>query len=394
MKNIKTYNAISQTGLDYLTDRDYQINAEAKPLGILLRSQDLFKEIIPTSVAAIARSGTGFNNIPIEELSKRGVVVFNTPGGNANAVKELTLASLVLAARPVLGAVEFAQQIRGGDVSLRTESNKKSYRGTELAGKTLGVIGLGNVGSKVANTALALDMNVIGYDPGLNANTAWRIDRHIQHATDVDTVLKKADYVTIHIPLDDRNRHFIDAQKLKLMKPTAALLNLARGGIVDDTAVKAALDQDQLRIYITDFADPILFDNPQVIVMPHIGGSTLEAEETNSLMAAKELDQYLTTGNIFNSVNYPEINEPFTTKYRFGIIHENVPNMIGQISKIFGEHNLNIEQLNNRAQGENAYTLVGFNDFGAETSVKMQQALNAIPNVIVTRYYQNSEEIL
>lgn len=394
MKNIKTYNAISQTGLDYLTDRDYQINAEAKPLGILLRSQDLFKELIPTSVAAIARSGTGFNNIPIEELSKRGVVVFNTPGGNANAVKELTLASLVLAARPVLGAVEFAQQIRGGDVSLRTESNKKSYRGTELAGKTLGVIGLGNVGSKVANTALALDMNVIGYDPGLNANTAWRIDRHIQHATDVDTVLKKADYVTIHIPLDDRNRHFIDAQKLKLMKPTAALLNLARGGIVDDAAVKAALDQDQLRIYITDFADPILFDNPRVIVMPHIGGSTLEAEETNSLMAAKELDQYLTTGNIFNSVNYPEINEPFTTKYRFGIIHENVPNMIGQISKIFGEHNLNIEQLSNRAQGQNAYTLVGFNDFGAETPTKMQQALNAIPNVIVTRYYQNSEEIL
>lgn len=394
MKNIKTYNAISQTGLGYLTEHSYQLNADSDPAGILLRSQDLFKETIPASVAAIARSGTGFNNIPIDELSKQGVVVFNTPGGNANAVKELTLAALVLAARPVLGAVEFAQQTRGGDVSLRTEANKKSYRGTELAGKTLGVIGLGNVGSKVANTALALDMKVIGYDPGLNASTAWRIDRHIQHATDVETVLKEADYVTIHIPLNERNRHFIDAQKLKLMKPTAALLNLARGGIVDDAAVKVALAQDQLRLYITDFADSILFDNDQVIVMPHIGGSTLEAEETNSLMAAKELDQYLTTGNIFNSVNYPDINEPFTTKYRLGIIHENVPNMIGQISQIFGEHNLNIEQLSNRAQGKNAYTLVGFNDFGAENPTTMQQTLNAIPHVITTRYYQNSEETL
>ncbi|WP_429970259.1 3-phosphoglycerate dehydrogenase family protein [Fructilactobacillus sp. Tb1] len=392
MKNIKTYNAISQTGLQYLSDHNYQINAESDPIGIILRSQDLFKESIPASVEAISRSGTGVNNVPFDELAKRGVVVFNTPGGNANAVKELTLASLILAARPVLGAVEFSKQIRGGDVSLRTESNKKSYRGTELAGKTLGVIGLGNVGSKVANTALALDMKVIGYDPGLNANTAWRIDQHIEHATDVDTVLRKADYVTIHIPLTDSNRHFIDAQKLQLMKPNAALLNLARGGIVDDEAAKTALDQQKLRLYITDFADPILFDNDRVIVMPHLGGSTVEAEDTNSLMATRELDQYLTTGNIVNSVNYPDISEPFTTKYRLGIMHENVPNMIGQISQIFGEHNINIEQLSNRAQGKYAYTLVAVNDFGTETPAQMQQGLNDIPHVIQTRYYQKSEE--
>lgn len=342
MTNIKTYNAISHKGLDYLAQHGYDINSTEQPKAILLRSQNLFDEVIPDTVRAVVRSGAGFNNIPIENLSKRGIVVFNTPGGNANAVKELTIASLILAARPVVGAIRFANQTRGGDVSLRTESNKGGYRGTELAGKTLGVIGLGNVGSKVANTALALDMDVIGYDPGLNANTAWRIDRHIVHARNVEEVLRRADYVTVHIPMEEKNNHFIDAGKLQLMKPEAALLNLSRGGIVDDHAAKAALDSDQLRMYITDFADDVLFDNPKVIITPHIGGSTIEAEDTSALMAAKELDEYLTTGNIINSVNYPDVNEPFTTNYRVGIIHENVPNMIGQISAFFGDNGINI----------------------------------------------------
>ncbi|MGO0154035.1 3-phosphoglycerate dehydrogenase family protein [Leuconostoc mesenteroides] len=389
MTNIKTYNAISPKGLDYLKDHHYDINGNDAPKGILLRSQNLHDEPIDDNVRAIVRAGAGFNNIPVEELSKRGIAIFNTPGGNANAVKELTIASLVLAARPVVGAIQFANDTRGGDVSLRTESNKGGYRGTELSGKKLGVIGLGNVGSKVANTALALDMDVIGYDPGLNANTAWRVDRHIVHARSVEEVLEQADYVTIHIPLEEKNRHFIDADKLHLMKPTAALLNLSRGGIVDDEAAKKALDNDQLRIYITDFADSVLFDNPKVIITPHIGGSTIEAEDTSALMAARQLDEYLTTGNIVNSVNYPDINEPFTTNYRVGIIHENVPNMLGQISKFFGDHNINIEQLSNRAVGNYAYTMVAINDFTEEQQELVKTALDEIPHVILTRRYVN-----
>lgn len=389
MTNIKTYNAISSKGLDYLKDHHYDINGNDAPKGILLRSQNLHDEPIDDNVRAIVRAGAGFNNIPVEELSKRGIAIFNTPGGNANAVKELTIASLVLAARPVVGAIQFANDTRGGDVSLRTESNKGSYRGTELAGKKLGVIGLGNVGSKVANTALALDMDVIGYDPGLNANTAWRVDRHIVHARSVEEVLEQADYVTVHIPLEEKNRYFIDADKLHLMKPTAALLNLSRGGIVDDEAAKEALDNDQLRVYITDFADSVLFDNPKVIITPHIGGSTIEAEDTSALMAARQLDEYLTTGNIVNSVNYPDINEPFTTKYRVGIIHENVPNMLGQISKFFGDHNINIEQLSNRAVGNYAYTMVAINDFTEEQQELVKTALDEIPHVILTRRYVN-----
>ncbi|TOZ07389.1 3-phosphoglycerate dehydrogenase family protein [Leuconostoc pseudomesenteroides] len=389
MTNIKTYNAISDKGLDYLSQHGYDINAQDSPKGILLRSQNLFDEVIPDTVRAVVRSGAGFNNIPVADLSKRGIVVFNTPGGNANAVKELTIASLILAARPVVGAIRFANQTRGGDVSLRTESNKGGYRGTELAGKTLGVIGLGNVGSKVANTALALDMDVIGYDPGLNANTAWRIDRHIVHARNVEEVLRRADYVTVHIPMEEKNDHFIDAGKLQLMKPEAALLNLSRGGIVDDHAAKAALDSDQLRMYITDFADDVLFDNPKVIITPHIGGSTIEAEDTSALMAAKELDEYLTSGNIINSVNYPDVNEPFTTNYRVGIIHENVPNMIGQISAFFGDNGINIEQLSNRAVGQYAYTLVAINDFTSAQQEHVKTALDEIPHVILTRRYQN-----
>lgn len=389
MTNIKTYNAISDKGLDYLSQHGYDINAQDSPKGILLRSQNLFDEVIPDTVRAVVRSGAGFNNIPVADLSKRGIVVFNTPGGNANAVKELTIASLILAARPVVGAIRFANQTRGGDVSLRTESNKGGYRGTELAGKTLGVIGLGNVGSKVANTALALDMDVIGYDPGLNANTAWRIDQHIVHARNVEEVLRRADYVTVHIPMEEKNDHFIDAGKLQLMKPEAALLNLSRGGIVDDHAAKAALDSDQLRMYITDFADDVLFDNPKVIITPHIGGSTIEAEDTSALMAAKELDEYLTSGNIINSVNYPDVNEPFTTNYRVGIIHENVPNMIGQISAFFGDNGINIEQLSNRAVGQYAYTLVAINDFTSAQQEHVKTALDEIPHVILTRRYQN-----
>ncbi|MGX7052059.1 3-phosphoglycerate dehydrogenase family protein [Leuconostoc palmae] len=389
MTNIKTYNAISEKGINYLTNHGYTIDKQEEAKAIILRSQNLHSELIDDSVRAVVRAGAGFNNIPVDELSKRGIVVFNTPGGNANAVKELTIASLILAARPVIGAIDFANETRGGDVSLRTEVNKGGYRGTELAGKKLGVIGLGNVGSKVANTALALDMDVIGYDPGLNANTAWRIDRHIVRAKNVEEVLREADYVTVHIPLTDKNKGFIDAKSISIMKPNAALLNLSRGGIVDDLAAKEALDQNKIRVYITDFADESLFDHPKVIITPHIGGSTVEAEDTSALMAARQLDEYLTTGNIINSVNYPDIDEPFTTKYRVGIIHENVPNMISQISKFFGDNGINIEQLSNRAVGSYAYTLVAIDDFTEEQQEYVKTALDEIPHVILTRRYVN-----
>ncbi|KAI3473774.1 hypothetical protein Pfo_031440 [Paulownia fortunei] len=303
MTNIKTYNAISGKGLDYLSQHGYDINAQESPREFCYSRCSL---------------GAGFNNIPVADLSKRGIVVFNTPGGNANAVKEITIASLILAARPVVGAIRFANQTRGGDVSLRTESNKGGYRGTELAGKTL---------------------------------------------------------------------------QAAINETEAALLNLSRGGIVDDHAAKAALDSDQLRMYITDFADDVLFDNPKVIITPHIGGSTIEAEDTSALMAAKELDEYLTSGNIINSVNYPDVNEPFTTNYRVGIIHENVPNMIGQISAFFGDNGINIEQLSNRAVGQYAYTLVAINDFTSAQQEHVKTALDEIPHVILTRRDNMTQEL-
>ncbi|WP_338343331.1 3-phosphoglycerate dehydrogenase family protein [Fructobacillus evanidus] len=391
MMNIKTYNAISHTGLDYLKDRGYEINGDQDPDGILLRSQDLHKEPIPNSVKAVVRAGAGFNNIPVADLSKRGIPVFNTPGGNANAVKELTVAALIMAARPIVGAINFSNQVRGGDVSLRTEANKGGYRGTELYEKTLGVIGLGNVGSKVANIALAFGMKVIGYDPGLNANTAWRVDRHITHAKSVDEVLQQSDFVTVHIPYTKENHHFIDADKLAEMKPNAALINFSRGGIVDDEAAVKALNADKLRMFITDFSSDVLFDNDKVIITPHIGGSTVEAEDTSALMAAKQLDDYLTSGNIVNSVNYPDINEPFTTKYRLGVLHNNVPNMIGQITKVVGELDLNIEELSNRAVGDYAYTLLALNQLPLGQEDNIVDNLAAIENVLNVELYQNQD---
>lgn len=390
--NIKTYNAISHTGLDYLKDHGYEINGDKDPDGLLLRSQDLHKEQIPNSVKAVVRAGAGFNNIPVTDLSKRGIPVFNTPGGNANAVKELTVAALIMAARPIVGAINFSNQVRGGDVSLRTEANKGGYRGTELYEKTLGVIGLGNVGSKVANIALAFGMKVIGYDPGLNANTAWRVDRHITHAKSVDEVLQQSDFVTVHIPYTKENHHFIDATKLAEMKTNAALINFSRGGIVDDEAAVKALNADKLRMFITDFSSDVLFDHDKVIITPHIGGSTVEAEDTSALMAAKQLDNYLTSGNIVNSVNYPDINEPFTTKYRLGVLHNNVPNMIGQITKVVGELDLNIEELSNRAVGDYAYTLLALNQLPLGQEDNIVDNLAAIENVLNVEMYQNRIE--
>ncbi|USS92656.1 3-phosphoglycerate dehydrogenase family protein [Fructobacillus americanaquae] len=391
MMNIKTYNAISHTGLDYLKDHGYEINGDQDPDGLLLRSQDLHKEQIPNSVKAVVRAGAGFNNIPVTDLSKRGIPVFNTPGGNANAVKELTVAALIMAARPIVGAINFSNQVRGGDVSLRTEANKGGYRGTELYEKTLGVIGLGNVGSKVANIALAFGMKVIGYDPGLNANTAWRVDRHITHAKSVDEVLQQSDFVTVHIPYTKENHHFIDATKLAEMKTNAALINFSRGGIVDDEAAVKALNADKLRMFITDFSSDVLFDHDKVIITPHIGGSTVEAEDTSALMAAKQLDNYLTSGNIVNSVNYPDINEPFTTKYRLGVLHNNVPNMIGQITKVVGELDLNIEELSNRAVGDYAYTLLALNQLPLGQEDNIVDNLAAIENVLNVELYQNKD---
>ncbi|WEV54053.1 3-phosphoglycerate dehydrogenase family protein [Leuconostocaceae bacterium ESL0723] len=389
--NIKTYNAVSEKGLDYLSERGYQINGDEAPDGILLRSQDLHHETIPDSVKAVVRAGAGFNNIPVSELSKRGIPVFNTPGGNANAVKELTVAALIMAARPIISAINFANETRGGDVSLRTERNKGSYRGTELYQKTLGVIGLGNVGSKVANIALSLGMDVIGYDPGLNANTAWRIDRHVHHAASVDEVLAAADYVTVHIPYTKANHHFIDAKKLAQLKPNAALINFSRSGIVDDEAAVKALDAKQLRLFITDFSSEPLLDNDRVIITPHIGGSTVEAEDTSALMAAKQLDDFLTSGNIVNSVNYPDINEPFLTPYRIGILHENVPNMLGQISQVFGKQDLNIEELSNRAVGDYAYTLVALNQLPADHRQAIVSDIKGIGHVLNVEIYHNPD---
>ncbi|CAK1232560.1 Phosphoglycerate dehydrogenase or related dehydrogenase (SerA) [Fructobacillus cardui] len=319
--NIKTYNAISHTGLDYLKDRGYEINGDQDSDGILLRSQDLHKEPIPKSVKAVVRAGAGFNNILVSDLSKRGIPVFNTPGGNANAVKELTVAALIMAARPIVGAINFSNQVRGGDVSLRTEANKGGYRGTELYEKTLGVIGLGNVGSKVANIALAFGMKVIGYDPDLNANTAWRVDRHITHAKSVDEVLQQSDFVTVHIPYTKENHHFIDADKLAEMKPNAALINFSRGGIVDGEALDKAINRVLHKDEVADIILTAIFLDEQAVLMP----------ESEPLKARLKRDA---NGHNVDEILAIGITQQFSAAatVHYGLLDDEKPGLIGEIN--------------------------------------------------------------
>ena len=362
MYRIQTLNAISNKGLSRLPAEQYEVGNEVEhPDGYLVRSAKLHDVEIPASVAAIARAGAGTNNIPVDAMSERGVVVFNTPGANANAVKELVLAGLLMAARNLFPAAEYVRDlvVAHSDMDATVEKGKKQFVGFELPGRTLGVIGLGAIGVEVANAASALGMRVLGYDPQITVRHAWQLSSSVERAASIEDVFKRADAITVHVPLLDATKGLVNADRIALMKSRAVLLNFARGPIVDEDAVVAALDESRLRGYVCDFPSPVLNHHPKVIALPHLGASTGEAEDNCAIMAVEELRAFLENGEITNSVNFPEARlarGEGTT--RIAIANSNVPNMVGQISTLLAEAGLNISDLLNKSRGELAYTLI------------------------------------
>ncbi len=383
---IKTLNAISKVGLNRLPEATYAVaNDIDSPDAILLRSASLHGVEIPSSVLAVARAGAGTNNIPIAEYSAKGIPVFNTPGANANAVKELVVAALFLAARNIIPAASFAHRLDGdaGEMDKAVEAGKKQFVGFELPGRTLAVIGLGAIGVEVANAAIGLGMKVMGYDPAITIEHAWNLSSKVERVTNLEAMLKRADIVTIHVPLVDGTRGLIGADQLKAMRKSAVLVNFARGPIVDQAAVVEALESGSLRGYVCDFPTPELNKRPNVVTLPHLGASTNEAEENCAYMAAEELKAYLEDGTITNSVNFPnaELARSEGTQ-RLAIANSNVPNMVGQISTLLAESGLNIADLLNKSRGDLAYTLV---DVDGEIPASVVTKILAIEGVLSAR---------
>jgi D-3-phosphoglycerate dehydrogenase len=359
---ILTLNSISPRGLERLPRERYEIGTDLEePDAVLVRSADMHALAIPESVRAIGRAGAGVNNIPVGALSQRGIPVFNAPGANANAVKELVLAGLLLAARNVCPAWDFVRQLAGDDAALEeaVEQGKKRFVGFELPGRTLGVVGLGAVGVEVANSALALGMKVLGYDPLITVQRAWQLHSGVEQALSLDDLFARADAISVHVPLNDQTKRLVSEARLRLLSKRAVLLNFARAAIVDEPAVLAALDAGRLHSYVCDFPSTALKAHPRVISLPHLGASTAEAEENCAVMVAEQVREFLENGSIRNSVNYPEAvlpRAPGTT--RLAIANSNVPNMVGQISTCLAAQRINIAELLNKSRGEYAYTLV------------------------------------
>lgn len=387
--DVKTYNVIAQEGIDVFPKDSYTVNQTEKPDALLIRSQDMHKTAFGTNVLAIARAGAGFNNIPLIKCTDQGTVVFNTPGSNANAVKELVVALLILAARPVIPAIQWARKMGGADVSLQTEKGKNHFDGTELQGKRIGVIGLGSVGSKVARAAYDLGMNVVGYDPYISVEHAWRLSNDIPRAESLDDVLNDSDYVTIHIPYTEQNRNLISAKELAKMKDGAVLLNYSRGGIVNDHDVCEALDSGKLRLFMTDFSSPEVLNHDKTVVTPHLGGTTEEAEVNGAKQAARTLRKYLETGNIVNSVNFPTVEMPFEAPLRLTLIHKNIPNMVGRITTILANREINIDNMINRSRDKIAYTVIDAAALSEEQVEELEKELMTIPEVIRVRALHN-----
>ena len=361
MYTIQTLNAISPVIYNHLPQEDFTVSKEAaQPDAVIVRSASMLEMELPGSLLSIARAGAGYNNIPVDKCTAAGICVFNTPGANANAVKELVLAGLLLASRDIIGGVEWAKGLKPGETSVakQVEKGKGQFVGPEIQGKTLGVMGLGAIGVLVANAAEALGMKVIGYDPFLSVDNAWALSRSIQRSNSLEALLEQSDYVTIHIPLSDKTRNMIDESMLAKMKPSAALLNFSRAELCDGKAVAAALAAGKLRRYVVDFPTEDVLNAPGVIAIPHLGASTPESEDNCADMAAKQTRDYLMTGSIRNSVNLPACELAPAEKHRISVIHKNVPNMISQIAAVMGQANVNIEHMVNRSRGDIAYTVV------------------------------------
>ncbi|MDR2216534.1 MAG: phosphoglycerate dehydrogenase [Nevskiaceae bacterium] len=383
---IQTLNNISARGLDRLPRERYEVASELpQPDAILLRSTDMHKLDIPASVCAVARAGAGTNNVPVAQLTARGVPVFNTPGANANAVKELVLAGLFLAARNIGPAWLFARGLSGDDAAIdaAVEKGKKAFVGFELPGRTLGVVGLGAIGGEVANSALALGMNVLGYDPLITVQHAWTLSADVQQALSLDDLFSRSDVVSVHVPISEGTRNLVNASRIALMPRGGVVLNFSRAGIVDVPAVLAALDAGHLHGYVCDFPTNATKDHPKVITLPHLGASTVEAEENCAVMAVDQLRDFLENGNIRNSVNYPEAVMPRTARTtRLAIANSNVPNMVGQISTLLAGAGINIADLLSKSRGDVAYALI---DVDGPVDAAVCGQIRAIEGVLSVR---------
>ncbi len=384
-RKVLTLNAISARGLARLPQH-YVVGGDVTdPDAILVRSANMHEMEIPASVLAIGRAGAGTNNIPVKKLSERGVPVFNAPGANANAVKELVVAGMLMGARNLVPALKFADDLSGSDeeVHKATEAGKKNFAGMELPGRTLGVIGLGAIGSYIAEAAIRLGMNVIGFDPAITVDAAWRLPSQVKRAESVEDVLRQADFVTLHVPLLDATRNLINAQRIGVMRPGAVLLNFAREGVVDNAAVIEALDANKLHAYICDFPANALKGHAKVVALPHLGASTSEAEENCAMMVVEQMVDYLENGNVLNAVNFPNVSIPRESTYRIAIANANVPNMVSQISTVLAAAGLNIHNMVNKSKGDIAYTLV---DVDSAVTAAVTQQLAAIAGVLAVRY--------
>nr|VFK12615.1 MAG: D-3-phosphoglycerate dehydrogenase [Candidatus Kentron sp. LFY] len=361
MCKILTLNSISIKGLERLPRDRYEVASEIQnPDAILLRSHKMHDMPLPQSLKAVGRAGAGVNNIPVDKLSRLGIPVFNTPGANANAVKELVLAAMFLAARNLCPAWDYVRNLEGNDqeVQKQVEVGKKQFKGFELPGRTLGVIGLGAIGVLVSNAALSLGMKVIGYDPSITVRRAWQLSSAVQQAISIDDLLARSDFVSIHVPLTDATRQMLDDKRLPTMRDGAILLNFSRGDVVDEEAIVTALNAGKLQTYACDFPSNALKDNPRVIMLPHLGASTKEAEDNCAIMVADQVREFLENGTIYNSVNFPTVEIAPGKGFRIAVVNANVPNMLGQISTTLAEAHLNILDMSNRSRDELAYTLI------------------------------------
>jgi len=383
---ILTLNAISPSGLQRFPPERYSVGAQVHtPAAILVRSHDMRTMRIAESVHAIGRAGAGTNNIPVAEMSKRGIPVFNAPGANANAVKELVLAGMLIAARNLVPAIRFTDGLSGSEeeIEKKVEDGKKKFAGVELPQHVLGVIGLGKVGSLVADAAIKLGMEVFGYDPEITVDAAWSLPSQVMKAHSIEEVLRSSDFVTLHVPLLDGTRNLIDAKRIALMKASAVLLNFSRDGIVDNTAVLEALDSARLKAYVCDFPGARLKGHPAVVATPHLGASTQEAEENCAIMVVDQVRDYLENGNIRNAVNFPDVVMSRESPYRLGISNANVPNMVGQISTTVAQAGLNIHNMLNKSRKDMAYTLV---DVDSAVPRIVIEKIAAIAGVLAVRY--------
>ncbi len=384
MYKVLTLNNISVAGLERLPLDKYEIASEiGHPDAILVRSFKMHDMEIPETLKAVGRAGAGVNNIPVDKMSELGIVVFNAPGANANAVKELVIAGMLMACRNIGPAWDFARSLQGDDAEINkaVEAGKKNFSGFELPGRTLGVVGLGAIGRNVANAALQLGMRVVGYDPGITVEGAWQLSSDVEKAGSMEELVSKVDFITFHVPLVDATRHMINAERLKLMRDSVVILNFARNGIIDDEAVSAAIKSGKVYAYVCDFPGNLLKNHEKVVTLPHLGASTIEAEENCAIMVAEQVRDYLEHGNVRNSVNFPTVYMERTEGQRVAIVNRNEPNMVGQISSALANQGLNIVDMINKSRGNLAYTLIDIEGAVDESLRDELSTINGVLNV-------------